>query len=63
MDDGVKVAIRRFGLGSLGKFGCLLGAIAAILPSLLCGLVATVLVEGILNWLEGCRVEYLCTRE
>ena len=34
----MNVAIRRVSLASLGKFGCLLGVVAAFLPSLLCGL-------------------------
>ena len=49
----MKVAIHRINLASLGKFGCLLGAVAALLPSLLCGLAALGLVGLVLNWLEG----------
>lgn len=49
----MKVAIRRVNLASLGKMGCLLGAIAAFLPSLLCGLLALGLAILVRNWLEG----------
>jgi hypothetical protein len=49
----MKVAIRRVSLASLGKMGCLLGAVAAFLPSLLCGLLALGLAILVRNWLEG----------
>jgi hypothetical protein len=49
----MKVAIRRISLASLGKFGCLLGVVAACLPSLLCGLLGMGLVDVVRNWLEG----------
>jgi hypothetical protein len=49
----MKVAIRRVNLPSLGKMGCLLGAVAAFLPSLLCGLLIVGLVSLILKWLES----------
>ena len=53
MGDTVAVALRRFSLGSLGKFGCLLGAVAAILPSLLCGLLGLASASMLLGWLES----------
>lgn len=49
----MKVAIRRVSLASLGKFGCLLGAVAAFLPSLLCGLLGLGLASALRSWLEG----------
>jgi len=47
----MKVSIRRVSLGSLGKVGCLLGTVAAFLPSLLCGLLGIGLVNLIVDWL------------
>jgi hypothetical protein len=49
----MKVAIRRIGLSSLAKFGCLLGVVAALLPSLLCGLLILGLAGIARRWLEG----------
>jgi len=49
----MKVAIRRFHLGSLGKMGCLLGTVAAFLPSFLCGLLVLALANLLLQWLAG----------
>lgn len=49
----MKVAIRRIHLASLGKMGCLLGAVAAFLPSLLCGLLALSLAGLVRGWLES----------
>ena len=49
----MKVAIQRVSLASLGKMGCLLGAVAAFLPSLLCGLLGMGLVHLVLQWLES----------
>ena len=49
----MKVAIRRVSLTSLGKFGCLLGAVAALLPSLLCGLLGLGLASAVRGWLES----------
>jgi hypothetical protein len=49
----MKVAIQRVSLGSLGKMGCLLGAVAALLPSLLCGLLGLGLARMVLGWLES----------
>jgi hypothetical protein len=49
----LKVAIRRISLASLAKFGCLLGVIAAFLPSLLCGLLAIGLANLVRGWLES----------
>ena len=48
----MKLAIRRISLTSLGKFGCFLGAVAAFVPSLLCGLLALGLVNILRHWLE-----------
>jgi hypothetical protein len=49
----MKVAIHRIGLVSLGKFGCLLGVVAACVPSLLCGLLGVGLADLLRRWLEG----------
>lgn len=49
----MKVAIRRINLFSLGKMGCLLGVVAAFLPSLLCGLLTVEAVGRLLHWMEG----------
>ena len=49
----MKLAIRRVGLGSLAKFGCLLGVVAAFLPSMLCGLLVLGLARLVGRWLEG----------
>lgn len=49
----MRVAIRRIDLASLGKFGCLLGAVAALLPSLLCGLLGLGLASMTRRWLES----------
>jgi hypothetical protein len=49
----MKVAVERVGLASLGKMGCLLGAVAAFLPSLLCGVAGLALAGLILRWLES----------
>jgi hypothetical protein len=47
----VKAAIRRIGLVSLGKTGCLLGVVAAFLPSLLCGLTSLAIANLVRRWL------------
>ena len=49
----MKVAIRRIELASLGRMGCLLGTLAAFLPSLLCGLLAIGLAGVVRRWLEN----------
>lgn len=49
----MKIAIRRIGLGSLGKLGCVLGTVLAFLPSLVCGLLAVGLANQVLNWLAS----------
>lgn len=49
----MKVAIERLNLASLGRMGCLLGAVAAFLPSLLCGLLAFALAALASGWLES----------
>ena len=49
----MKVAIERLNLASLGKMGCLLGAVAAFLPSLLCGILGIATAALASRWLEG----------
>jgi hypothetical protein len=49
----MKVAIRRINLPSLGKMGCLLGTVAALLPSLLCGLLALGAAGLLARWLQS----------
>ncbi|MGD9048306.1 MAG: hypothetical protein PVF77_09650 [Anaerolineae bacterium] len=49
----MRVAIQRINLPSLGKMGCLLGVVAAFLPSLLCGLLGVGLAGVVLEWLGG----------
>ena len=49
----MKVVIERFGLRSLGRMGCVLGVVAAALPSLLCGLLGVGLVRLLLGWLTS----------
>jgi hypothetical protein len=49
----MKVAIQRLSLTSLGRMGCLLGAVAAFLPSLLCGLLVFALAAMAGGWLES----------
>jgi hypothetical protein len=49
----MKVAIRRISLASLGKVGCLLGAVAAFLPSLFCGLLGLGGASLAIRWLES----------
>jgi hypothetical protein len=49
----MKVAIRHVGLMSLGRMGCLLGVVAAFLPSLLCGLSGLGLSALVYRWLSG----------
>jgi hypothetical protein len=45
--------IRRVGLGSLGKFGCLLGALVSFLPSLFLGCGGVLMARGLRSLLEG----------
>ena len=47
----MKVRIQRISLASLGRIGCLLGTVAAFLPSLLCGLLGLGLARALLQWL------------
>ena len=49
----MKVAIERLNLASLGKMGCLLGAVAAFLPSLLCGILGVATAALASQWLES----------
>lgn len=47
----MKVTIQRIHLVSLGKMGCLLGVVAAFLPSLACSLLGLALARVLLRWL------------
>ncbi|MBN1657942.1 MAG: hypothetical protein JXA93_06045 [Anaerolineae bacterium] len=49
----MRVAIQRVVLPSLGRMGCLLGLVAAFVPSLLCGLLSLGLVWIVHRWLES----------
>jgi hypothetical protein len=49
----MKMSVRRIGLGSLAKMGCLLGIVAAFLPSLLCGLLASAAAILLHRWLQS----------
>ncbi len=49
----MKVAIRRVGLGSLGRLGCLVGAVVAFLPAAVCGGATTALLGLAHRWLAG----------
>ncbi len=49
----MKLAIRSISLQSLGKTGCFLGIVLAILPSLLCGILGMTVVQILRRWLEG----------
>ena len=49
----MKIAISRISLGSLGKLGCVLGTVLALLPSLACGLLMVGLANLVLNWLAS----------
>jgi len=49
----MKVVIERVGLRSLGRMGCVLGVVAAALPSLLAGVLALGAVRLLLGWVTG----------
>lgn len=49
----MQVVIRRVSLASLGRMGCLLGTVAAFLPSLICGLVGLALTSVVHRWLQS----------
>ncbi len=49
----MKMSVRAIGLASLAKMGCLLGIVAAFLPSLLCGILATAAAAMLRGWLES----------
>jgi hypothetical protein len=49
----MRVAIRHISLVSLGRFGCVLGSVIALLPSLMCGLVALGSARLARDWLES----------
>ncbi len=49
----MKMSVRRIGLDSLGKMGCLLGTVAAFLPSLVCGLLAMGVAVTLHRWLTS----------
>jgi hypothetical protein len=48
----MRYTVRRISLAPLAKFGCLLGTLASLLPSLLCSLSALRLVGLVRRWLE-----------
>ena len=49
----MKYTVRRISLVPLAKFGCLLGTVVSLLPSLLCSLSALRLLVLAHRWLEG----------
>ena len=49
----MRYTVRRISLAPLAKFGCLLGTLASLLPSLLCSLSAQRLLGLVRRWLEG----------
>jgi hypothetical protein len=49
----MKLAIRRISLQSLGKVGCFLGIVLALLPSVLCAVLGMGIVQILRRWLEG----------
>ena len=49
----MRYTIRRISLAPLARFGCLLGTLASLLPSLLCSLSALRLLGLLRRWLEG----------
>jgi hypothetical protein len=49
----MRYTIRRISLAPLAKFGCLLGTLVSLLPSLLCSLSALRLLGFVRRWLEG----------
>ena len=49
----MKYTIRRVSLAPLARFGCLLGTLISLLPSLLCSLGALRLLGLVRRWLEG----------
>lgn len=49
----MRVSIRRIGLVSLSKLGCLLGTVAALLPSLLFGLALVAVLQELHHWLKS----------
>jgi hypothetical protein len=49
----MKYTIRRISLAPLAKFGCLLGTLVSLVPSLLCSLSALRLLGLVRRWLEG----------
>ncbi|HSJ55546.1 MAG TPA: hypothetical protein VLC95_00090 [Anaerolineae bacterium] len=49
----MKIKIQRVVLPSLGRMGCLLGLVAAFLPSLLCGVLSVGLAAIVQHWLES----------
>lgn len=48
-----RVTIRRVGLVSLAKYGCLLGAVASVTPSVAFGLLVLGAAHLLQGWLEG----------
>ncbi len=48
-----RFTLRRVSFGSLARFGCLLGGLAAFTPSLICGLAGLWLAGALRQWLES----------
>jgi hypothetical protein len=48
----MRIAVRRFNLTSLAKFGCVLGAALALVPSLICGLAGMAVARLGYSWLD-----------
>jgi len=52
-DPSTRYRVRRIGLSSLSKFGCVLGALVNFLPSLIVGWAGLLVVRGLRRLLEG----------
>ncbi len=50
-----RYTIRRVGIFSLSKAGCLLGALVSLIPSLFCSIGGLILSRGLYRWLGGLR--------
>jgi hypothetical protein len=53
MSRGTRYSIRRVGVGSLSRFGCLLGVLVSFVPSLIMGCGGLLIVGGLRRLLEG----------
>lgn len=49
----IKYRLRSISTFSIARFGCLLGWIVTVIPSLVCGLVAWLTAATVQSWLEG----------